>query len=174
MANFCGKCGSRLDAKTGLCPKCSRKNPRKGLVFLLVLIPLLAGIVCTFSYFGMIQIPFSAGKDAVYNLEEVNQKCITIEEVHCDWDSDTTGTATILIRLPDYKSIFAKASASKNPGQSIMDVLLSGDYETKEYEKRVDAIMEDGKRNFNPEDVIDQIMEQELIDAINALSEGDT
>lgn len=26
MANFCGNCGSRLDANTGLCPKCDKKK----------------------------------------------------------------------------------------------------------------------------------------------------
>lgn len=26
MAKFCGKCGTKLDEKTGLCPKCEKEN----------------------------------------------------------------------------------------------------------------------------------------------------
>lgn len=29
MAKFCGKCGARLDEKTGLCPKCNPEEPKK-------------------------------------------------------------------------------------------------------------------------------------------------
>lgn len=28
---FCGNCGSELDEKTGLCPKCNKKTPKKGI-----------------------------------------------------------------------------------------------------------------------------------------------
>lgn len=30
MANFCGKCGTKLDKQTGLCPKCNRNRISKG------------------------------------------------------------------------------------------------------------------------------------------------
>lgn len=41
MANFCGKCGSRLDAKTGLCPKCNRLKRPFGVVIMVILASLL-------------------------------------------------------------------------------------------------------------------------------------
>ena len=44
MVNYCGNCGSRLDEKTGLCPKCDkeklsnkkRKIPRIPLAYIIV------------------------------------------------------------------------------------------------------------------------------------------
>ena len=31
MEKFCGNCGSKLDEKTGLCPKCDKKDNKKEL-----------------------------------------------------------------------------------------------------------------------------------------------
>ncbi len=77
MANFCGKCGNRLNEKTGLCPVCDErynstsvspekqttKNPKKKKhIFLKIISIILAFCVLvasliTVSYFGVINIP---------------------------------------------------------------------------------------------------------------------
>ena len=64
MANFCGKCGCRLDETTGLCPNCSPKAKRmnkskvKLLVFSVALILVLgAAITIILSYFHIINLP---------------------------------------------------------------------------------------------------------------------
>lgn len=44
MAYFCGKCGSRLDAETGLCPKCNKpKHPFRTVVLILLAVLLVMG-----------------------------------------------------------------------------------------------------------------------------------
>lgn len=73
MENFCGKCGSRLDPQTGLCPKCDQeriktKQTRQGpkhrfgrpFTIALMIILLLAatlGAACGFSHLGIIRLP---------------------------------------------------------------------------------------------------------------------
>lgn len=54
MSNFCGKCGSRLDSNTGLCPKCDiisngKSGKRKGLI-IVVLAVIILSIVWRVSY----------------------------------------------------------------------------------------------------------------------------
>ena len=54
MAKYCGKCGSKLDAQTGLCPRCGtnekgskpkrKKIKKKWLVFL----PILSKLLCRY------------------------------------------------------------------------------------------------------------------------------
>ena len=49
MARFCGKCGSKLDSESGLCPKCDKKRtPKmKWLVFVSgILLVTAAFILC--------------------------------------------------------------------------------------------------------------------------------
>ena len=70
MKNYCGKCGSKINQKTGICPNCDIKqevkmhkkkgDARKRLlcIFLLLTgIGIGVGIVGSLSYFGRIDIP---------------------------------------------------------------------------------------------------------------------
>lgn len=45
MANFCGKCGGQLDAKTGLCPQCNAKKARKKKIIYLTGMGICVAIV---------------------------------------------------------------------------------------------------------------------------------
>lgn len=45
MNNFCGQCGSRLDPKTGLCPKCEKKRSGKWKAVLFPMLAIIA-IMC--------------------------------------------------------------------------------------------------------------------------------
>ncbi len=61
MAKFCGKCGSRLDEKTGACPKCDAGLPGHFCVKLVAIMLLLgvfaAGAAGMLVYFQVIDIP---------------------------------------------------------------------------------------------------------------------
>ncbi|MBE6824497.1 MAG: hypothetical protein E7513_04040 [Ruminococcaceae bacterium] len=52
MKNFCGKCGSKLDENTGLCPKCSGANGLKKKTFIIVAVIfaviLIGGLIIAF------------------------------------------------------------------------------------------------------------------------------
>ena len=55
MAKYCGKCGSKLDEKTGLCPQCDDINPkqhksRKGIMISIVLLIIVVG-GCLIAFF---------------------------------------------------------------------------------------------------------------------------
>lgn len=84
MANYCGKCGSKLDDTTGLCPNCDKeqfeevkpqtqktqakpnvaKRILKFLLALLLTILLLGGSIGALSYFDVINIP---GMDKLFS-----------------------------------------------------------------------------------------------------------
>ena len=55
MAKYCGKCGSKLDEKTGLCPQCDDVNPkqhksRKGIIVSIVLL-IVVVVGCLIAFF---------------------------------------------------------------------------------------------------------------------------
>lgn len=106
MANYCGKCGSKLDDTTGLCPNCDKeqfeevkpqtqktqskpngaKRILKFLLALLLTILLLGGSIGALSYFDVINIP---GMDKLFsnmgiqkrdrNSEDIDESSINYE-----------------------------------------------------------------------------------------------
>lgn len=57
MANFCGKCGSPLDKKTGLCPQCDRRRTSKGKRFLFIAGMLLVAAVLLWNFSSLLKKP---------------------------------------------------------------------------------------------------------------------
>lgn len=72
MAKFCGKCGSRLDEATGLCPRCDQPQQKKKqkpvkakkkrsfwktFGILLLILALMAGLLLALMYFAIIPTP---------------------------------------------------------------------------------------------------------------------
>lgn len=52
MANFCGKCGTRLDKTTGLCPKCNKlPNPRKPWLIILIVALIVCLLITAFTFY---------------------------------------------------------------------------------------------------------------------------
>ena len=68
MAKYCGKCGSKLDAQTGLCPRCGtnekgskpkrKKIKKKWLVFLPIsVLAVVLGGAFALSFFQVVSLP---------------------------------------------------------------------------------------------------------------------
>lgn len=236
MAKFCGKCGSKLDEVTGLCPNCDadklnkqtetpeavekpkpkqdtapetekplskkeakkkrkadkkaakkakkkekwaklttgqkvRKFFRKLFLWLILLVVIAGGIIGGLSYMGMLDIPFLSDFNKDNILETLNERAIVVEETDIVMATDNEGTAKIVIKLPDYELLFKEAYASENPDQYLVKALALGKYEIIEYEKVATVTVEGGETTIRSDEVVHQLLEEALINAINALSE---
>lgn len=100
MAKFCGKCGSKLDEKTGLCPKCDRPvNHKNGIwkktLFLFGCLLVICSAVCiTLVYQGAIKIPVISSVMSAVGLNKQPQftgqasaDCYTPNEDNIVYDS---------------------------------------------------------------------------------------
>jgi len=225
MANFCGKCGSKLDEATGLCPNCdatkikhhydktaedkspvrreknidkrakkkalkARKKAAKKekranwstgkkvrrfflkLVLTVILLVVLAtGITGALAYFNVVNIPFLSGFNQNSLLELVNERRIIIEEKNIVMTSEAEGTATIVVTLPDYELLFESAVTAENPDNYLLKALFFKDYETQEFELSANVTVENGEQVIHSDEVVHQLLEERLVDAINELSE---
>ena len=104
-------------------------------------------------------------------LADISKKSITIKELELEMDSETEGTAKILITVPDYKKLFQEALKTKNPEDYIRNVLNSGKYDVVEYEEFAPVTMENGEKTIHSDEAVQKSLEMSLIDAINVLSE---
>lgn len=86
-------------------------------------------------------------------------------------DNETEGTATITIEVPNYADIYIAAYNSKNPERYIVDALKKGKYDTKKYEEDVKVTVEDGETVIHSDEIVDKIIEKELVNAVNTLTE---
>ena len=225
MANYCGKCGSRLDEVTGLCPNCdaakikqhydkttedktsvrqeenidkrakkkalkarkkaAKKEKRanwstgkkvrrfflKLISIFILLVVLTAGIVGALVYFGVVDIPFLSDFNKNSLLELVNERNIIVEEKNIVMTSEKEGTATIVVILPDYELLFESAVTAENPDNYLLKALFFKNYETQEFELSANVTVENGERVIHSDEVVHQLLEERLVDAINALSE---
>lgn len=225
MANYCGKCGSKLDEATGLCPNCdaakikqhydktpeaktpihkeenidkrakkkelkarkkaAKKEKRanwsigkkirrfflKLILTVILLLVLTAGVVGALVYFGVADLPFLSDFKKNSLLELVNERNIIVEEENIIMTSDEEGTATIVVTLPDYELLFESAVTAENPDNYLLKALFFKDYETQEFELSASVTVENGERVIHSDEVVHQLLEECLVDAINALSE---
>lgn len=184
MAKFCGKCGSKLDEVTGLCPNCDaekveqtnkkkKKRTGKFLLRLFVVILVLAGVIIGSIAFLQLKgrIDISKFLKNEENIEDINRSCIIVKEKDIVMDNETEGTATITIEVPNYADIYIAAYNSKNPERYIVNALKKGKYDTKKYEEDVKVTVEEGETVIHSDEIVDKIIEKELVNAVNALTE---
>jgi hypothetical protein len=133
MAKFCGKCGSKLDEKTGLCPKCNKKDDMslwqkiKQFFLRMVLIIFLLGLLTSsitvaLVYFDLIDIPVIehllnlagvkeekdvSGQDDAMNNSTMNND-MSDEEAQDVNLPDRDDSETYEITPPDADDYFAK------------------------------------------------------------------
>ncbi|MGM9636452.1 MAG: hypothetical protein ACI3YK_00535 [Eubacteriales bacterium] len=82
-------------------------------------------------------------------------------------------TASVVAQVPNYTELFMAAYAEKDPTQSLQTAILKKDYTTVEYKGYAAVTYEDGEPIVNTEELITSFVEQELIKAINAVSEAE-
>lgn len=240
MANFCGKCGARLDVETGLCPNCDReklcqtaentgvpaytsaapvqsvpaqpmgmpvsgkeeKKRRKAerkiqkkaakkarkkekwasltfgekilkivlrmLLCVILLVVLGVGLLIGAVYFDILDVSSVVNSASAGNvLDTVTEKTVVVEQEEIIMYSETAGRASVIVQIPDYEALFQEAYESGNPQLYLITALTLDKYETKKYRVYVDATVEDGEIVLHSEEVVNQILEQELIQAIN-------
>ena len=212
MDKFCGKCGSKLDEATGLCPNCvaekikrqaeqpdeqpksaekrsvkKRKSKEKRarltseqkirrffvkrFLWLILFIVIASGAIAWLSYMGIIDIPFLSDFNRDNILETLNERAIVVEETDIVMETDTEGTATVIVKMPNYELLFKEAYASKNPDQYLVKALVLGNYEIREYEEVATVTVADDVTTIHSDEVVHKLLEEALINAINALSE---
>ena len=104
-------------------------------------------------------------------VNSVELKCRQVLPFAVLMDNETEGTATITIEVPNYADIYIAAYNSKNPERYIVDALKKGKYDTKKYEEDVKVTVEEGETVIHSDEIVDKIIEKELVNAVNALTE---
>ncbi len=143
----------------------------KLLLWLIVLAVFAGGLIGGLSYLGVLDIPFLPDFSKENLLEFVNKKTIVIEETDIVMETDTEGTATVIVKMPDYELLFKKASDSENPEQYLLKALAFGKYEIQEFEEVATVTVDDGVTIVHSDEVVHQLLEESLLNAINALAE---
>lgn len=132
---------------------------------------LAVGAASVLSYFDVVSIPSLSDFDQNSLLEFVNERNITVEEKDIVMTSENEGTATIVVTLPDYESLFENALTSKDPDNYLLKSLFFKDFETQKFELSANVTVENGEKVIQSDEVVHQLLEKHLIDAINALTE---
>ena len=141
------------------------------LLLLLILLVIAGGIIGGLSYMGIFDIPFLSDYNKDNILKTLNERSIVVEETDIVMESDDSGTANIVVQIPDYGLLFKEAYASKNPDLYLVKALALGQYEVREYEEVAAVTVKDGETTIHSEEVVHQILEEALINAINDSSE---
>ena len=103
----------------------------------------------------------SAPKD----LRELNEECITVET------GETEGTVQLSVEFPDYKSLYLEANESEDPEEFVQEALQQKKFKTCKTEITARVAVENGETVIYKEEAINQLLEKEFTDAINALAE---
>ena len=122
-------------------------------------------------YFDVVNVPFLSYFNQNGLLQFINQRNIIIEEENIIMTSKTEGTATIIVTLPDYELLFENAVTAKNPDNYLLKALILKDYKTQEFEVSASVTVENGKKVVHSDEVIHQLLEESLVNAISALVE---
>lgn len=155
--------------------KLYKKNKNKTFIIFSILCLSIISIICILELSGVTNISIFSKKENIIvdsnYLKNINDKCILVEEKNITMNNETDGTATIIITIPDYTELYLNAIQSDNSEKYIREALESGNYNTLKYEKSAHVTVENGKTIVFYEEIVEQLLEKELIKAINALSE---
>lgn len=143
----------------------------KLILTMLLLIMLSVGMTGILVYFDVVNVPFLSYFNQNGLLQFINQRNIIIEEENIIMTSQTEGTATIIVTLPDYELLFENAVTAKNPDNYLLKALILKDYKTQEFEVSASVTVENGKKVVHSDEVIHQLLEESLVNAISALVE---
>lgn len=150
MAKFCGKCGTRLDEKTGVCPNCdvgivhktsqklsppAHKVARKIRISVVAVGFLVAALVCGIglNYFGIIQIPFFSDFLPVREARDVSMR----KNVETTIRNALSGDDSIGIIDPEGRVI--ETLTGGDTTQKIYEALSFSILETEQQENTVTA-----------------------------------
>lgn len=144
---------------------------RKILLWLVLFSFIIIGAIYSLLRFDIINISFLSDFNKDNILETLNERAVAVEETDIVMETDTEGTATVTVKMPNYELLFKEAYASENPDQYLVKALALGDYEIREYEEVATVTVADDVTTIHSDEVVHKLLEEALIDAINALSE---
>lgn len=143
----------------------------KLFLWLILLVVIAGGAIAGLSYMSIIDIPVLSEFNEDNILETLNERAVVVEKTDIVMKTDTEGTATVIVKMPNYELLFKEAYASENPDQYLVKALALGDYEIREYEEVVTVTVADDVTTIHSDEVVHKLLEEALINAINALSE---
>lgn len=113
----------------------------------------------------------TVSESAPKDLRELNEECITIKTGETEMDTETEGTVQLSVEFPDYKSLYLEANESENLEKFVQEALQQKKFKTCKAEITARVAVENGETVIYKEEAINQLLEKELTDAINALAE---
>lgn len=143
----------------------------KSFLWLILFAVISVGVIGGLSYIEMLNIPLWSDYNRRNILETLNERAVVVEEMNIVMETDNEGTASIVVQIPDYELLFKEAYASENPDQYLLKALALRKYEIQEYEEAATVTVEEGETVVHSDDVAQRLLEEALINAINALSE---
>ena len=105
------------------------------------------------------------------SIGEINADCILVEEKEGEAEGEDTEEVALTVEMPDYEKLMIEAYQTDDPETYMKEALSSGDYETKKFDTTAQVTAEDGKRVVHEEEAVDQLLEEEIIKAMNTLTE---
>lgn len=154
---------------TGLKP-----NTGKSILFFrkyIVGIFLIVVCIGTFAYIRIVGFSTTFVCENKEKLGKVAEKCIVIEKNDVSMQNDFEGTAKIKIQIPDYEKLFIEASEMQNPENYLLEALSSENYEEKEFIETVPVTVENGEMIIHSDEIVHQLLEKMLLQAIKSLFE---
>ncbi len=104
------------------------------------------------------------------SIGEINADCILVEEKEGEVEEDTK-EVELSVEMPDYEKLMMEAFQTDDPEKYMKEALASGNYETKKMDTTAQVTNEDEERIVHEEEAVDQLLEAELIKAMNTLTE---
>lgn len=192
---YCDKCGMQLTDKEKFCPRCGNNmqkkqqvgeatNKKKGnkdqrkqksgktLVIVIIILTIIVGIIAVLYYNGWFNNFFRTDKDVEDNsLAEINRSCITVEEKNIVMENDSEGTAEIIVKMPDYATLFKDAYKAEDSEMYLYEALSKSEYEIREIQAVAEVTRQKGITQVHTDEVVDELLENALLEAANELAE---
>lgn len=108
---------------------------------------------------------------ATQSISELSADCISVEEKDEGEKSKEGEEVELVVEMPDYEKLMEKAYQKDNPEEYMKKALISGEYETKKIDTTAAVTMEEGKRVVHKQESVDQLLEEEVIKAMNKVVE---
>lgn len=143
--------------------KKSRNTRFRLTAFIMILLLILTAAGCSKSE--------ERTKDNDLTLDELTHDTIKIEEKEIKMTDDKNGTVDIVVQMPDFKQILTECQHTNNMEEFIKDKLKKGDYDVIKHELTAQVTVDNKKQIVHSDEAAKQLLETELINAINAVSE---
>lgn len=128
-------------------------------------------LICMILLSGCGEQESERNKARARSLEELNETCIFAEEKEVYMESENNGEAKLIVKIPDYEELYRKAGETPDPETYIKESLINGKYSVQTMEINAVVTMENGEQKIHKQEAIDKLLEQAMLDAVNAVAE---